>query len=103
MIGRHRRKNNFSFIKMYDIFLEITKTLNKNEDFLLYDSGMKDINRIIIFGTKSNILHLSHNNIWLEDGTFKSCPANFEQLFTIQCKIRQRYLPLLFCFMKKRI
>ncbi|KAG0439129.1 hypothetical protein DMUE_2646, partial [Dictyocoela muelleri] len=93
---------NFTFDKTYDIPLEITKTLTKNEDFLLYDSGMGDEDRVIILGTKSNIFHLSYNKIWLGDDTFKSCPGIFEQLYTIQCKLRGKYLPLLYCFMKRK-
>jgi hypothetical protein len=85
----------------YVIPKEICTTFS-NKNFLLFDSGQFDAERIVIFGTMENILHLKHNNVWLCDATFQSCPKNFEQLFIIVCKIRNKNIPLLFCFMKKK-
>ncbi|KAG0438676.1 hypothetical protein DMUE_2938 [Dictyocoela muelleri] len=62
-ITRYRKRNNFSFNEDYDILIEILKTLNC-EDFLLYDSGVKKADRIVILGTKTNIPHLRYNNVW---------------------------------------
>ncbi|KAG0435139.1 hypothetical protein DMUE_4866 [Dictyocoela muelleri] len=36
------------------------------------------------------------------DGTFKSAPSSFDQLFTIQCYLRNDNLPLIYCFLKNR-
>ncbi|EEQ81136.1 hypothetical protein NCER_102644 [Vairimorpha ceranae BRL01] len=35
-------------------------------------------------------------------GTFKSAPKNFEQIFILQCNIRNKNLSLLYCFMKTK-
>ena len=73
--------------------------LNKlaGENFLLYDSfedhedyendeadeSDGDETRIIIFSTRSNLQRLSRSKEWHVDGTFKTSPTIFFQLFTI--------------------
>ncbi|KAG0435711.1 hypothetical protein DMUE_4579 [Dictyocoela muelleri] len=75
-ITRYKKRNNFSFKEDYDIPMEIQKTFN-GEDFLLYDSEVKEADIIVILGTKTNISHLRYNNVWLGDGTFKTAPSGF--------------------------
>ncbi|KAF7692959.1 hypothetical protein CDIK_2353, partial [Cucumispora dikerogammari] len=96
-----RNKNNFTYIGNYDIPIEITKT-RKGDQFLHFDSGPSDPERILIFTTEENLRHVGLNSTWLCDATFKCVPVNFEQLFIIQCLIREKYLPLVFVFMKKK-
>ncbi|KAG0434938.1 hypothetical protein DMUE_4967, partial [Dictyocoela muelleri] len=60
---------------------------------------MNDENRVLIFTTEVNITHLEHSEVLICDGTFKSAPSCFEQIFTIQCRLRDMYLPMMFCFM----
>jgi hypothetical protein len=36
------------------------------------------------------------------DGTFRSCPSEYQQLYTIQAIIRKKFFPLVFCFMKEK-
>jgi hypothetical protein len=36
------------------------------------------------------------------DGTFWSCPSEYQQLYTIQAIIRKKFFPLVFCFMKEK-
>ena len=55
-----------------------------NKTFLFYDSG-PDPDRIVMFGTRENLDFLETSNIWLADGTFKTVPALFAQLYTIHC------------------
>ena len=55
---------------------------DRGENFLLYDSG-PCLERIIIFGTENNLRILIQNNHWYADGTFKTVPLLFEQLYTI--------------------
>ena len=60
------------------------KKTNKGDNFLQYDSGTNsEDQRILIFGTTSNIEMLSTSNIWLADGTFKTAPNLFYQLYVI--------------------
>jgi hypothetical protein len=98
---RFKNKQNFTYSKDYDIPKELTMTKSRKQ-FLLYDSGIDDDKRILIFATADNLIHLAYNKIWLCDSTFKSAPIGYEQLFTIQCKIRGKFLPLVHCFMKNR-
>ena len=51
-------------------------------DFLIHDSGPgKD--KILIFGTEENKNILRIASIWMADGTFKTVPSLFAQLYTI--------------------
>lgn len=46
----------------------------------------QNIERIIIFTTEENLMHLAHNGEWIRDGTFAVAPKNFEQLFKMQSR-----------------
>ncbi|KAF7670554.1 hypothetical protein CDIK_4570, partial [Cucumispora dikerogammari] len=83
----------------YDISQEICVTKN-DEQFLYFDSGKDNENRVIVFITKQNMDHLEINKIWVCDGTFKTAPKKFEQLLTIQCLIRSKYF-FYYCFIEK--
>jgi hypothetical protein len=100
-LNNERKRCNFTFEKDYDIPTELQIT-NENNKFLQYDSETKDENRILIFKTDDNLKYLLYSRVLVCDGTVKSPPTSFEQLFTIQTKIRNIYLPLLYCFMKHR-
>ena len=57
---------------------------DKGQRFLLYDSGVDSGNlRILIFGTESNLEILNTSSVWLADGTFKTVPSLFYQLYVI--------------------
>ncbi|RWS19111.1 hypothetical protein B4U80_11385, partial [Leptotrombidium deliense] len=60
---------------------EYTKTF-KNEEFILHDSGPQD-ERIILFGTQRNLDLLASSPHWFADGTFKTTPPLFSQIYTI--------------------
>ncbi|KAI6659606.1 hypothetical protein LOD99_14529 [Oopsacas minuta] len=49
----------------------------KGEQFLLYDSGEDDAHRFLIFGM------LQQSKIWLADGTFKTAPPFFAQVYVV--------------------
>ncbi|KAF7685675.1 hypothetical protein CDIK_3576 [Cucumispora dikerogammari] len=57
---------------------------------------------VVIFGTKSNIIHLTFNKTWLMVGTFSVVPPQFSHLCTIQCEIRNTFVPLIFCLMPSK-
>ncbi|CAG8700920.1 12166_t:CDS:2 [Gigaspora margarita] len=75
------------------------------EDFLVRDSVIKD-ERILLFTTKANIQHLSKSSYWMMDGTFKTVPTIFRQLYTIHAPIEvgdnTRVLPLVYALMTKK-
>ena len=57
-----------------------------NRNFLFYDTGIGP-HRMVIFATKENLEFLSMSSIWLTDGTFKTVPTLFCQLYTIHCLV----------------
>lgn len=67
-----------------------------DKTFLLYDSWQDDsdddsdededdvrLGRILIFATNENLMHLFRCETWFADGTFKTSPSLFYQLFSI--------------------
>ena len=58
------------------------KRTSKGERFLLYDSG-PETQRILIFGTQRNPEMLEQSTVWMADGTFKTAPALFTQVYVI--------------------
>lgn len=66
---------------------------NKNENFLLVNS--KETN-IVGFSTLSNLNVLCNSDTIFVDGTFKSCPKLYHQLFTVHCATNQSYVPLIY-------
>ncbi|KAG0442096.1 hypothetical protein DMUE_0540, partial [Dictyocoela muelleri] len=86
-----RRKQNI-IICEDDIPFSIKNTYSQ-EIFLLYDSGLTDISRVLLFSTETHMLYLENSNAWFCDGTFKSCPREFEQLYTIMGRIKGQNIP----------
>ena len=69
---------------MYDSFNES----NKDDDDSDVDSEAgfeeeEEATRIIVFGTVRNIKLLCRNPLWFLDGTFKTSPTIFTELFTV--------------------
>ncbi|RGB38671.1 hypothetical protein C1646_755477 [Rhizophagus diaphanus] len=55
--------------------------------------------RILLFTTQANIQHLSQAPFWMMDGTFKTVPVIFMQLYTIHAPVggdNSRVLPLVY-------
>jgi len=76
--------------------------LSSGEQFLLFDSRSDNGNRVIIFGTQKNLKHLQSCPHWFSDGTFKSSPLLFEQLFVVLGKSGDVTVPLLYCLIENR-
>ena len=55
----------------------------KGEQFLLYDCGAADAERFLIFGTQTNLQMLQSSMCWLADGTLKTAPALFAQVYVV--------------------
>ena len=85
-----------------DITLHATYTQTKRgEPFLLYNSG-KVADRIIIFGTLSQLEVLARTPHWFIDGTFKHCPRTFQQILTIHGLRNDRCLPFIFALLPNK-
>ena len=66
------------------------------EQFLIFESGQGDADRIFIFGTDQSLQLLSQSQNWFGDGTFKVCPQMFFQIYTIHAQISERFLPYIY-------
>ena len=72
-----------------------TRTI-QGEDMLLADSGENDPERIIIIATKKNLEILCNSDCIYLDGTFKSCPDLFYQLFTLHAFVEGKQFPFVY-------
>lgn len=66
---------------------------NRDEIFLFINNSVKNI---VAFSTQSNLKHLTECDVLYVDGTFKSCPRPFYQLFIIHGAKNANYTPLVF-------
>ncbi|KAG0442190.1 hypothetical protein DMUE_0464 [Dictyocoela muelleri] len=99
-ITAFRNRNNVRIIDA-DIPESIKVTFS-NEIFLQKDTGVNDPERIIIFTTKTHLLHLENSDKWNCDGTFYSCPKTFQQLYVIMARVKSIDVPLVYAFMKNK-
>ena len=80
---------------------EWTRTLTA-ENFLLVDS-MEDDQRIIVFGTSTNLARVCSSDTILMDGTFSICPRIFYQLYIIHSLSPTGIsLPELYCLLPNK-
>lgn len=66
------------------------------DQFLLFDSGVGDAERIFIFATQQGLRLLANYDHWFMDGTFKLCPEVFYQIYTIHAQVNDQILPCIF-------
>ncbi|CAM4983192.1 unnamed protein product [Rotaria socialis] len=62
-----------------------------DEDFIMHDDK-----KLIIFTTKTNLSTLKQNKHWFADGTFKVCPDDYYQLFTLHAMMTNAIIPLVY-------
>ena len=75
----------------------------EKSDFCLFDNGVRDRERILICGDRANVQALRvHNSLWLCDGTFKICPMQFYQLYTIRIQIGGFFPPCLYALLPNK-
>ena len=74
---------------------------HSNQDFLLFDSD-DGTERMIIFATRKNLQLLASAKQWYADGTFKTVPPLFQQLYTIHGVVHGVVLPLVYALMASR-
>lgn len=84
------------------IILPPFDTTLQGEKFLQFDSGAGDPNRLLIFTTNAALLLLSTSEIFLADGTFKTVPTIFFQLYTIHGLINNNAFPLVYCVLVRK-
>jgi MULE transposase domain/FLYWCH zinc finger domain len=83
---------------------DLTKTLDGSE-FLVRDSVI-DEDRILLFTTIVNVRYLEQSSFWIMDGTFKTVPTIFRQLYTIHGRVggneNSRIMPLVYALMSRK-
>lgn len=72
------------------------------ENWLIYDSGSDDDNRILMFSAPYALQRLASSDHWFSDGTFDSCPSIFYQLYTIHAGIHMEIHPLVYCLLPNK-
>ena len=70
--------------------------------FLLFDSGVGDINRMFIFATNDGVDMLANSSQLLGDGTFKLCAQIFSQIYTIHALVNHEFLPYVFAILPSK-
>ena len=72
------------------------------EQFMIFDRGVGDNERILIFVTQQGIHFLSNNSHWFMDGTFKLCPEIFYQIYTIHALNNNQVFPCVFALLPNK-
>jgi hypothetical protein len=67
----------------------------RKEQFLFYDTGLNDQERVTVFTTPAFLKRLENSECWLGDATFKSTPKNYKQLFILHGYLFKKHSLLL--------
>ena len=74
-------------------------------NFLVKDSTVGE-DRILLFTTVTNVCNLEQSCLWIMDGTFKTVPTLFRQLYTIHGRVggdeNSRIMPLVYALMSRK-
>ena len=70
----------------------------RGDNFLVYDSGTDDADRMLIISTEEKLDVLESNTTWHADGTLKSCPTLLYQVFTIHAVVNEQTVPMVYFF-----
>ena len=74
----------------------------KGEFFLVYDSGIGDSNRMLIFSAPKMLSLLQESQSWYADGTFKVVPEQFFQLYTIHAEKCSTIIPCIYALLTNK-
>lgn len=98
-VQRTRQKTNPQIqtpLNRGDLVLPEVYTKTKDNDlFMCHDSG-GDRKRFIIFSTTKNLEWLADCTHWFCDGTFRTVPTIFSQLYTIHGMVDGKVLPFVY-------
>lgn len=72
------------------------------DQFLLFDSGVGDAERILLFSSQQGLQFLSNSQHWYADGTFKVCPEVFYQVYTVHAQRGGRIFPCSFALLPNK-
>eukprot|EP00397_Hematodinium_sp_SG-2012_P045694 GEMP01051415.1.p1 GENE.GEMP01051415.1~~GEMP01051415.1.p1 ORF type:complete len:234 (+),score=37.45 GEMP01051415.1:41-742(+) len=78
------------------------QTTYAGADFVLWDSGLGDVQRIIIFGTEESASWLQSSEHWLADGCFAVSPDVFLQLYSVHAIVEGCAIPCVYALMRSK-
>lgn len=93
---------NLSSIQIPPSLQFYTSTPEAQERFLLIDSGQDDPNRFLVFGKASNIQWAHQMSKVYMDGTFKTTPAPFSQIYVILSERCGFVFPILYALLPNK-
>ena len=64
--------------------------------FLLISNVLKTVKCFLVIATNQILQMMKKNKNWFVEGTFKSCPQNSYQVFTVHCFMRGMTLPCIY-------
>ncbi|CAF4471508.1 unnamed protein product, partial [Rotaria sp. Silwood2] len=75
-----------------------SSTNNRGENFVIYDGNKERLNgRLLIFSTPKLLSALFDSDIILCDGTFKTRPLLFQQVYVLMGRYHDETIPLVWC------
>jgi hypothetical protein len=87
---------------IFNFYIQELQLDHRGANLLMYDSEAADPQRILIFASHIDCARLSQCDTWLADGTFRSSPSMFYQLWVIHGLYRGRVLPFIFCLLPNK-
>ena len=86
-----------------DIAIPIQLTLSiRGDNFLVYDSGTDDADYMLIISTEEKLDVVESNTTWHADGTLKSCPTLFYQVFTTHAIVNEQTVPMVYFLLTQK-
>ncbi|XP_053148756.1 uncharacterized protein LOC128343547 isoform X2 [Hemicordylus capensis] len=92
----HRTDSNLSNPKPINVHIP-----EKYSQLILHDSGVENLDRILVLGDRDLMLELNKDTIY-GDGTFEKVPNMFDQLYTWHAKVGNSYLPCIYILLQKK-
>ena len=89
------------------VFPDYTRVIrlfgDEEEDVIKYDLGPgAGAKRIVIISTRRNIRYINGQEELYMDGTFKTCPYLFDQLYSIHGYVQHTLQPLMITLLSKK-
>ena len=90
-----------------EIFIPENLKIVNGEQFLIADVTMANSGKLLVFGTVENMSRLQSAPYWIMDGTFKTAPSIFRQMYSIHAPfgVQQdstRIVPLVYALMTEK-
>ena len=104
-VRRHRQAVNNPLpvpLNVDEVVIQIVTVTDDSQDFLLFDTGSDNNNRMLIFGTHDNIRLLETTAHWFLDGSFKTAPVLFFQLYTVHALVNERTIPCVYALLQNK-